>query len=112
MAEAGGVPAHGGGSGDAYYKINANNVADVMQQIADNAVLPRSLQLSSQLLEGNTFVLFGNDPVPVIKHPDDGWSYEAATKTLNLNGAACDTLKANNVDEVTVAYGCYSPGDP
>ena len=42
--------------------------------------------------------------------PTVGYSFDAATNTVTLHGAACDMLKTNAATKVGVSYGC--PGPP
>jgi hypothetical protein len=47
---------------------------------------------------------------PVSPSPTVGYSFDPATNTVSLHGAACDLLKSNASTKVGVLYGC--PGPP
>ena len=50
------------------------------------------------------FVFFDNVSIP--EGPPDGWTYDPVTNTITFLGAACTQLKAGNVMDVHVVYGC------
>jgi hypothetical protein len=49
------------------------------------------------------------DDVPLAEDPIDGWTYDAATVSLTLHGAACDAVRAGTTTRISAAYGCPVP---
>jgi hypothetical protein len=49
------------------------------------------------------------DDVPLESDPVDGWTYDAPTNSLELHGAACESVRAGTTTRIGVAYGCPVP---
>jgi len=51
--------------------------------------------------------LFVNEnDVPLAEGAADGWTYDATTNSLTLNGASCDRLRSGETTRLTISYGC------
>ena len=51
--------------------------------------------------------LDGND---VAADPNNGWTYDAASQTIEFHGSSCDQVQSGQVKNVSVKFGCPDPG--
>jgi hypothetical protein len=57
-----------------------------------------------------TLITVTENGTAISPSPTVGWTFDAATNTVTLHGAACDALKQNASTKIGVQYGC--PGPP
>ncbi|MBW2732058.1 MAG: hypothetical protein JRH20_06660 [Deltaproteobacteria bacterium] len=46
------------------------------------------------------------DGVALIRDDNDGWSYDASDNSITLEGQSCEKLKASEIKQLSVVYGC------
>lgn len=93
---------------DPYYQAdNAAQLNAALQAIA-GSVATCSFVLG-ETPDGDIYVFFNNDPSGVPPSDSDGWTYDSATNTLTFHGAACDSIKDGDVDDIDVVFGCAAP---
>jgi hypothetical protein len=54
-------------------------------------------------------VFFNGNPAGVDNDATNGWTYDAATNTITLHGAACDQVRGGSVSHIDVIYACGEP---
>ena len=57
-----------------------------------------------------SLITVSENGTPVSPSPTVGYTYDPASNTVTLHGAACDELKSDANTKVSVIYGC--PGPP
>jgi hypothetical protein len=84
--------------------------ADDAQALQDafNDIGGAVLSCSYELLEvppdvSTLFVFLDGVEIP---QGGDGWSYDPVTNQVIMEGASCDSLRAGDVEDVTVVHGC------
>jgi hypothetical protein len=111
FANAGGVPANDPNDPNTkFYKAN------------DQASLQKALGTIAGSIVGCTFALGSTPPDPsklyvffdnagVTKDTthQSGWDYDATSNQITFYGTECDQLKANQVQDVDVVFGCNQP---
>jgi hypothetical protein len=107
FAVAGGVPLSGS---PAYYQ--ADNALELEAALA--AIATEALSCTFTLDDvpdsvSDIYVFINNNPTPIPNDPADGWSYDAATNTVTLNGQLCDDLKSGTVTDIDIVLGCPEP---
>jgi hypothetical protein len=109
FAVAGGVPQAGMPS---YYQAdNPMQLEQALDTIA-SATLGCVFALESTPPDDNAiFVFFDNDPnaVPRDTTHAAGWDYDATNNQVEFFGATCDDIKAGNVSDVDIVFGCQEP---
>lgn len=55
------------------------------------------------------YVFFNNDPSPLPRSDDDGWSFDVKKHRLRFHGDACAQIEAGSVHDIDVVYGCPKP---
>jgi hypothetical protein len=111
FADAGGVPKNDPANPTQhYYQANdAASLKTVFDTIA-GSILGCTFTLSSVPPDANkVFVFFDN--VKLARDPTHtmGWDYDAATNQITFYGVDCDKLKAQQVQDVDVVFGCDTP---
>lgn len=98
-----------GGTGMPY---NANNPASLeaaLDAIA-GAVVSCTFELDTVPDDPNEIYVFFEDMVPGVPNdPNNGWTYDPNTNTVTFHGIACEALKAGQVVDVDVVFGCDVP---
>jgi hypothetical protein len=92
-----------------YYQTNSS--ADLMA--AFDAIAGGIVSCDFQMTEAApdpTLITVTENGTPVSPSPTVGYTYDPATNTVTLHGAACDALKNDASTKVSVVYGC--PGPP
>jgi len=106
VAQAGGVPLPGSPS---YYQADTAADLDQAFQAIGNAVISCTYKVDPAPPDlSQTYVIFDHQTL-VPQDPTNGWSYDAATQTLTLNGSSCDALKAHTVTAMDLVFGCPTP---
>jgi len=104
MAVHGGVPVSG--MPEYYYRVDdLDGLADVFKEIARELVSCTFDLADPPEDQGLTNVYF--DGEVVFLDPVDGWTWVDAD-TVELVGAACETLKSGAVEQVQIVSGCPS----
>ena len=109
MALGGGTDASGGAGGNRFYTASdTNTLVTAIRNIAAEAI-SCSYVLDPAPPDPNKLWV-QVDGAPLAADPTNGWSYDAATATLTLNGTACDDLRALNPsganDPLAITFGC------
>jgi Cys-rich repeat protein len=93
-----------------YYKANdPTSLAAALTKIA-GSILGCSFKLNGTPKDpSKIFVFFDNAKVPQDKTHAAGWDYDATTNQITFYGADCDKLKAQQVQDVDVVFGCDQP---
>ena len=92
-----------------YYQTNSS--ADLMA--AFDAIAGGIVSCDFQMTQAApdpSLITVTENGTPVSPSPTVGYTYDAATNTVTLHGAACDALKNDANTKVSVVYGC--PGPP
>jgi hypothetical protein len=106
LAQAGGVPLAGATS---FYQADTAAELDQAYQTIGNLVVSCSYHVDPAPPDlSQTYVIFDHNTI-VPQDPNNGWSYDAATQTLTLNGTYCDELKGHTVTAMDLLFGCPSP---
>jgi hypothetical protein len=106
LALAGGVPLPGATS---YYEADTAAQLDQAYQTIGNLVVSCTYHVDPAPPDlSQTYVIFDHNQL-VPQDPSNGWSYDAATQTLTLNGSSCDALKNHTVTAMDLVFGCPSP---
>lgn len=95
-------------SGDPrYYQADdAAALSSAFNAIA-GSVLSCSYTLSEEPPDANRlYVYFNKSELPRDTGHNDGWDYDATSKELTFYGSACDRLKAGEVQDLQVVFGC------
>lgn len=111
FAVAGGVPANDPTAPTRkYYQADDAKSLDTALATIAGAVVGCSFALNSAPPdESKLFVFFDNQTVARDTTHAAGWDYDAASNTLTFYGGDCDKLKANQVADVDVVFGCSQP---
>jgi hypothetical protein len=111
FANAGGVPNNDPTDPTAkYYKAN-----DTTSLQAALTKIAGSIASCSFALQGTPkdpskiYVFFDNAKVGQDKNHQTGWDYDPTTNQITFYGADCDKLKADQVQDVDVVFGCDQP---
>lgn len=111
FAVAGGVPNNDPNDPTAkYYKANdPTSLSAALSKIA-GSIASCSFSLNSTPKDpSKVFVFFDNVKLPQDKTHQSGWDYDAQTNQITFYGADCDKLKAQQVQDVDVVFGCDQP---
>ncbi len=88
-----------------YYVADSGASLDrVFDEIAER-VVSCDLPLSSTPPDGEAIYVAVNDE-PLAEDPANGWTYDASTNTITLEGSVCDQLRHGDVRRISVAFGC------
>jgi hypothetical protein len=106
IAASGGLPRPGGPP--SYYLADTAAELDALLDELVAATLPCTFALSAAPPDPTMLRVTAND-VPLAEDPVDGWTYDAATMSLVLHGAACDDVRDGTTTRINAAYGCPVP---
>ncbi|MFN9808250.1 MAG: hypothetical protein ACK6CU_01305 [Deltaproteobacteria bacterium] len=106
IASNGGIPRPGGSP--SYYRADTGGELDGLLERLIAESLPCSFSLS-EVPPDPSMVRVAIDDVPLESDPVDGWTYDAPTNSLELHGAACESVRAGTTTRIGVAYGCPVP---
>jgi len=111
FATAGGVPANDPNDPTTkFYK--ANDQASLQKALGTIAgsIVGCTFALGSSPPDPNElYVFFDNAGVKKDTTHQGGWDYDATSNQITFYGAECDQLKANQVKDVDVVFGCNQP---
>ncbi len=82
-----------------------------LDSVLDAIVFPSiscTITLDSVPPDPSELHVFAND-AELPRDGADGWSYDAVSNTITLEGAACDDLRRGVITRLSVAYGCAVP---
>ncbi|MEZ4299970.1 MAG: VWA domain-containing protein [Polyangiaceae bacterium] len=108
FADAGGVPA---GDPTKYYDASDQMSLDAALDIIANKTLGCVYSLEeAPPNQDEIFVFFDNvDKILRDKTHAKGWDYDPATNQITFYGETCDKLKAGEVTDVDIVFGCDEP---
>lgn len=106
IASTGGLPRPGGPP--SYYRADTALELETLLDALVAATLPCSFALD-ETPPDPSLLRVAVDDVPLAEDPVDGWTYDAATNSILLHGAACAALRAGETTRIGVAYGCPVP---
>ncbi|MEQ9072626.1 MAG: vWA domain-containing protein [Sandaracinaceae bacterium] len=110
IASAGGLPNPAGPP--SYYVAESRADLDTVFDEIASRVVSCDLALSSTPPDPDALFVNVND-VPLANDATDGWSYDAASNTLTLNGASCDQLRRGDIRRISISFGCApTPCEP
>lgn len=108
FADAGGIPKNDPTT--RYYQ--ADDAATLVAELGviASSVVGCSFSLGSAPPDlSKLFVFFDDAGIPRDTTHQSGWDYDAATNQITFYGAQCDALKANQISDVDVVFGCNEP---
>jgi hypothetical protein len=91
-----------------YYQTNSQADLKAAFDAVAGGLVSCVFKMSAPVPDPNQVYVFDNG-TPVANDPVNGFTYDASGPTVTLNGAACDALKANPMNDVKVQYGCAIP---
>ena len=108
FAVAGGVPNNDPTT--KYYQANdATSLSAALSKIA-GSIASCSFSLNKTPKDpSKVFVFFDNAKLPRDKTHQSGWDYDSTTNQITFYGTDCDKLKAQQVKDVDVVFGCDQP---
>jgi hypothetical protein len=111
FADAGGVPNNDPADPTThFYKANDATSLEAALNKISGSIVGCSYTLDSVPPDPNAiYVFFDNVKVPRDPSHQAGWDYDPATNQVTFYGADCDKLKANQVTDVDVVFGCDKP---
>jgi hypothetical protein len=99
-------------AGDTEHAIGAEDedeLSDAFDQVA-RAVASCDYKVEDQPQDAtDLYVFFNNDPKPLQRSDDDGWSFDAKAHRLRFHGEACNQIDAGSIKDIDVVYGCPKP---
>ncbi len=109
VAAAGGTDAGQPGSPRFYSASNANELAQALNDI-ENLSIPCTFELNPAPEDPNR-IWVSVDGAYVARDGMDGFTYDAASNTVTLNGMACDALKTADPmnPPLQISSGCAGP---
>jgi len=93
------------GAATKYYQANDVNQLQSAFDSIIAGIASCNYQLTSPPSDPNLLVPY-LDAAPVPNDPKNGFTYDAAAKTITFNGTSCDKLKTGAVTKVEFIYGC------
>lgn len=108
FADAGGVPA---GDPTKYYDASDQASLDAALDVIANKTLGCSFTLDEAPPNPDEIFVFFDNVEKVMRDAShmSGWDYDAATNQVTFYGATCDKLKAGEVTDVDIVFGCDEP---
>lgn len=108
FAEAGGVPA---GDPTKYYDASDQASLDAALDTIANKTLGCTFTLDEKPPNPDEIFVFFDNVEKVAQDPTHamGWDYDAAGNQVTFYGATCDKLKAGEVSDVDIIFGCDEP---
>ncbi len=100
--------ASNGGTRQHYLATSTAELEQALDSIGGTAALSCTHSLKDNVPPEGTkiYVYFDASVDTIAEDPVDGWTYDPATTTVTLHGAACDQVKSGEVSEVVVSYDC------
>lgn len=111
FADAGGAPKNDPANPTQHYyqADDAASLKSVFDTIA-GSILGCTFTLNSVPPDASkVFVFFDNVKLPRDTTHTAGWDYDPATNQITFYGVDCDKLKAQQVQDVDVVFGCDTP---
>lgn len=101
-AEAGGTARPGSTK---YYQTNSQTELKAAFDAIGGGIASCTFKLMEVPPDPSKLFVFSNGQL-VPNDPADGFSYDAASNAITLNGATCDQLKKDAQTKIQVVYGC------
>src|SRR5690606_12324374 len=102
----GGLP-RPGGPPSYYYAETAAELERLLDELVATT-LPCTFALSEAPPDPSLLRVTAND-VLLDEDPENGWTYDAETSSLQLHGAACAAVREGTTTRINAAYGCPVP---
>lgn len=111
FATAGGVPNNDPAAPNTkFYKANDQaSLQAALAKIAGSIVGCSFVLAKTPPDPSKLYVFFDNAKVPRDPSHTSGWDYDATTNQLTFYGGDCDKVKANQVTDIDVVFGCDQP---
>jgi hypothetical protein len=93
------------GAAPSYYVAESRADLDAVFAEIAARVVSCDLPLSSTPPDPSA-IFVSVDDTPLSMDPANGWTYDAATNTLTLNGATCEGLRNGDIRRIGVSFGC------
>lgn len=108
FADAGGVPA---GDPTKYYDAADQASLDAALDVIANKTLGCVFSLDQEPPNPDEIFVFFDNKDKILEDPTHamGWDYDPATNQVTFYGATCDKLKAGEVTDVDIVFGCDEP---
>ncbi|MBK8258695.1 MAG: VWA domain-containing protein [Polyangiaceae bacterium] len=108
FADAGGVPA---GDPTKYYDASDQMSLDAALTTIANKTLGCTFSLDEMPPNPDEIFVFFDNTTKVAKDPTHamGWDYDPATNQITFYGPTCDSLKAGEITDVDIVFGCDEP---
>jgi hypothetical protein len=106
IAANGGLPRPG--APPSYYHADTGAELEALLDALVSAALPCTFALS-EAPPDPTMLRVATEDGPLAEDPVDGWTYDAASMSLVLHGAACDHIRDGTTTRIDAAYGCPVP---
>ncbi|MFO0593183.1 MAG: vWA domain-containing protein [Polyangiaceae bacterium] len=108
FAAAGGVPA---GDPQKYYDASDQASLDMALATIANKTLGCTFQLQDVPPNQDQIYVFFNNVTSIDRDPTHmkGWDYDASNNQVTFYGQECTDLKAGNVTDVDIVFGCDEP---
>ncbi len=108
LLDAWAVAGHTARAGDiAYYQTNSSTELDAAFDGIAGDIASCDFKLDGAP-DNPQFINVTENGMAVSPSPTVGWTFDPATRTVSLHGAACDAVKNDAQTKVSVVYGCPS----
>ncbi len=88
-----------------YYVADDAASLDAVFDAIARRVVSCTIPLSSTPPDASAIFVREND-APLAEDAADGWTYDASSNALTLNGASCDRLRDGTTTRLRIAFGC------
>jgi hypothetical protein len=94
-----------------YQALNADQLAQALEDISSELIMPSCEYLLSTVPEDSDLISvdFDGADVPRTSSHTNGWDYDPATNVINLYGSYCDQVQSGAIMNVHVEWGCEGP---
>jgi hypothetical protein len=98
-----------GHTGMAYQATDPAGLANALRMIAAS-LASCDYQLAMQPEDPTQIYVFFNRVAPQVPmDPANGWTYDAATRTVHFHGTACTQITSGSASDVQIVFGCPAP---
>jgi hypothetical protein len=111
FADEGGVPASTDG-GTRYYNAGDQASLNAALAVIGNRTLGCTYNLTQVPPDSSKIFVFFDNTTQIARDTThaDGWDYAPATNQVTFYGPKCDALKAGQVSDLDIVFGCAVPG--
>lgn len=106
IAANGGLPRPG--APPSYYHADTGTELEALLDALVSATLPCTFALAEAPPDPAMLTVSANG-APLSESATDGFTYDAATQSITLHGAACDAVRSGATTRIDAAYGCPVP---